>query len=115
MDTLKEILNAIKGATGLNPVAFSIDDETSLPAISYTYYRDADNGATTSYRLQTRITANDYATALGLENKLIDCLVCVGDEHRYGCSIQENGGGSLKDPETGNPQIINYFDLTTRS
>lgn len=112
---LKTILTAIKEATGINPVAFSITDETPIPAISYTFYRDGDNGAAASYRLQTRITAPDYATAIGLEEKLVDCLVCVGDEHRFGCSIEANGGGSLLDLETGNPQIINYFDLVSRS
>lgn len=115
MEFLKEILDAIHEATGITPVAFSIADTAKLPAMSYTIFRQANSGAVSSYRLQTRITAPDLATALGVEEKLSDSLVSLGDEFKFGASIQINGGGTLEDPETGYPQIITYFDITIRS
>lgn len=115
MEFLKEILQAIKEATGISPVAFSIADTANLPAISYTIFRDGNTGAVSSFRLQTRITAQDLATAFDIEEKLSDLLVSLGDEYKFGASIQINGGGTLEDPETGYPQIITYFDITIRS
>lgn len=114
METLKNILALMKQATGISPQAFETDLKSGLPAITYNYYRTVDNGAVAQYRLQTRVTAQSFAQAMGLEKKLTDALITVGDSTKCDCSIQSNGGGTLIDEETNYPQVINYFDITTK-
>lgn len=115
MDELTQILAAIKENLNISPTAFNTSNINSLPAINYLYYKTKDDGSVANYRLQTRITAEDFVSALGVEKQLTDLLVCVGDEERYNCSIAVNGGGTLEDPATSLPQIITYFDVIVRS
>lgn len=114
METLKNILAIIRQATGISPQAFETDLKSGLPAITYNFYRTVDNGAVAQYRLQTRVTAQSFTQAMGIEKKLTDALITIGDEYKANCSIQSNGGGTLIDEETNYPQVINYFDITTK-
>lgn len=112
---MKKILGLIEEGTGLKPQAFAIDSVKDLPAMSYRIYRTSDNGSKSQWRLECRITAKTLASLLELEERLKDSLVTVADTVKCGCSIAVNGGGTLLDANTGYPQQITYFDLTTRS
>lgn len=115
MKNLREILSAIEEATGIKPKAFAIKDIDRLPAMSYTIYRASDNGSKEQWRLQTRITAKSLAEALDMERKLTDALCTIGDETIAGCSIEVDGGGTILEEQSGLPQQLTYFDITTKS
>jgi hypothetical protein len=112
---LRNLLSVVKESTGIQPTAFSSQQINSLPAINYSFYRASDNGAVATYRLQTRTVGKDFAQTIELEQKVVDCLVTLGDSTNCGCVIAHNGGGSLEDENTGLPQLIDYFDITARS
>lgn len=115
MKHLKDLLSIIADATGVKPQAFAIRDIEMLPAMSYTIYRASDNGSREQWRMQTRITAKSLAEALDIERKLTDALCSIGDGTIAGCSIEVNGGGTMLEQQSGLPQQLTYFDITTKS
>lgn len=116
MNIIKNLLTAIKEATGIDPVAFSSNRINDLPSITYTAYRTTDNAVVEGWRFQTRITAQRYEDALNIEETIADVLVSLGDEQNLGSlRIQVNGGGTLEDDQTGLPQLITYYDVRTKS
>lgn len=110
---LEALLGAIKDATGVAPKAFQTKS-VGKPAITYSFYRATDNGAVAQWRLQVRVFGRTMREAVELEEKVSDALVTVGDETRFGCSIESNGGGSMIDADTNTAQLLTYFDVTTR-
>ena len=110
---LSSLLGAIQQATGIAPQAYQTD-KVGQPAITYSFYRATDNGAVATYRLQTRVFARTQAEALGIEQKITDSLVTLGDSTNHGCSISSNGGGALIDADTNTPQVITYFDVVAK-
>lgn len=116
MNILTNLLSAIENATGIEPIAFSSSNINTLPSITYTAYRTRDNAVVEDWRFQTRITAENYAEAVSIEEAIADALVSLGDEQNLGSlRIQINGGGTLEDEQTGLPQLITYFDIRTKS
>ncbi len=116
MNVIKQLLTAIEGATGIEPDAFSSVKINSLPCISYTAYRQADNGVVERWRFSTRVTAETYEEAIRLEQLIADALVSLGDQENLGSlGIQINGGGTLEDERTGLPQLITYYDVNSKS
>ena len=111
---LSSLLGAIQQATGLAPSAYQTD-RVGQPAITYSFYRVSDNGAVAQYRLQVRVFGRTQVEALEIEEKIADSLVTLGDGTKFGCSISSNGGGALMDADTNTPQVLTYFDVTTRS
>lgn len=111
---LESLLGAIKDATSIAPQAFQTD-KVGQPAITYSFYRASDNGAVAQYRLQVRVFGRTMKEAIELEQKITDSLVTVGDERRFDCTIESNGGGTMIDAETNTAQLIIYYDVTTRS
>lgn len=115
-DILIYLLDVIQGVTGVEPQPFQTEKYgKNLPAITYSFYTMTDSGAVASYRLLVRVHGSTYEQCVSLTDSIRKALVTVGDEYRNGCSITGNGGGSLIDNETGIPQQISYFDITTRS
>ena len=116
MNVITNLLSAIKGRTGIEPTPFSSKNISSLPCISYTAYRQGDNAVVESWRFQLRFTAETLAKAVELEEQVADLLVSLGDLADFGAlRIEINGGGTLEDPETGLPQLLTYYDITTKS
>lgn len=113
MEWLKQFLAEIEKATGIKPTAFQTTQIQALPAINYTIYPSSNDGIKTTWRLQTRIVADDLASALGLYKKL-ETLTTVADETKGGNLVEINGGGTLLDEETNIPQLLTYFDITNR-
>lgn len=112
--TLESLLGAIQQATGIAPQAFQTSTVGS-PAITYSYYRALDSGAVAQWRLQLRVFGRTMEEAIGLEEKATRALVTVGDETLFGCSVKSNGGGSMIDADINTPQLVTYYDITTRS
>lgn len=116
MNVIINLLSAIESRTGIEPTPFSSSNIASLPCISYTAYRQGDNAVVESWRFQLRFTAETFAQAVQLEEEVADLLVSLGDLADYGAlRIQINGGGTLEDEQTGLPQLITYYDITTQS
>lgn len=116
METILQILSAIGEGTGIEPSAFSSSTITELPCITYTAYRQQDNAVTEGWRLTIRVTAESYEEALTIETQVAELLCTLGDEERYDAlKIEVSGGGAMEDETTGLPQLITYYDLTTRS
>lgn len=116
MNIITNLLSAIESATGIEPVAFSSSRINELPSITYTAYRTSDNAVVEGWRFQTRVTAEHYEDAIGIEEAIADALVSLGDEQNLGSlRIQVNGGGTLEDEQTGLPQLITYYDVQTKS
>lgn len=110
---LDSLLGAIEDATGIAPKAFQTD-EVGKPAIVYSYYRATDNGAVAQWRLQVRVFGRTMREAVETEEKVSDALVTLGDDTRFGCSIESNGGGSMIDSDTNTAQMLTYFDITCK-
>ncbi|MBM6776024.1 hypothetical protein H7U34_01840 [Collinsella tanakaei] len=110
---LDSLLGAIKDATSIAPQAFQTDS-VGKPAITYSFYRATDNGAVAQWRLQVRVFGRNMREAVEIEEKLSDALVTLGDETRFGCSIESNGGGSMIDSDTNTAQMLTYFDITCK-
>lgn len=111
---LENLLGAIEDATSIAPRAFQTD-KVGQPAIVYSFYRSADNGAVAQCRLQIRVFGRTMKEAIQLEEKVTDSIVTLGDETKWGCSIESNGGGTMIDAETNTAQLIVYYDVTSRS
>lgn len=111
---LPDILASIKEATGISPTAFNTKDKNMVPAINYLAYVARDDGAKQVWRFQTRITAQTYTQALNIDKTLRKLLITLGDEPKFNSMIEINGGGTLEDELTGFPQIISYYDITTK-
>lgn len=116
MEFLKQILSGIEACTGVKPTAFNTSTVFELPAINYQAFRQSDDGAVESWRLETRCVADSMLESLELDSSIAECIVTVGDEDRFLCThIVQNGGGVLEDTATGKPITISYFDITTKS
>lgn len=111
---LESLLRAIKDATSVAPQAFQTE-KVGEPAITYSFYRATDNGAVAQYRLQVRCFGRTMKEAVEMEESISSALVTLGDETKFGCTIESNGGGSMIDSETNTAQILTYFDVTSRS
>lgn len=111
---LQTILNAIEDKTGIKPYTFNSNVKNSIPAINYTFYRLSDDGVVAQWRLQLRIVAETFDKVLEIDNDLRHLLVTLGDETKFNCVININGGGTLEDDLTGYPVQIAYYDLITR-
>mgnify|MGYP000858026498 CR=1 FL=1 len=111
---IKEILAAIKTATGIMPVPFALDKIAN--GIVYSYYTTADDGAVSKRRLELNLVTLTLADADKYKDKIIGALVTEGDEEKIGgiyrCAV--NGGGQLKNFETGTIHTMIYFDITEK-
>ena len=116
MNVITTLLSAIGDRTGIEPTPFSSSNINNLPCVSYTAYRQGDNAVVESWRFQIRITAYTLEEAIDIDEEIADALVSLGDMADYGAlRIEVNGGGTLEDEQTGLPQILTYYDITTNS
>lgn len=115
IDALKTILAALEEGTGFKPVPFSVDAK-DCPALVFEFYRTQDNGAVAQYRLMLRCIAPTLFEAMQMEEKAVEAITTLGDEPLGEVlSIAANGGGMLKDQESGTTQLITYFQIIDRS
>jgi hypothetical protein len=114
MINITKLLSLMEDATGITPQAFEINDIDNLPAMSYTIYRASNDGIKSVWRLQTRITANTAYEALTLDQQLSSHLTTVGDETKEEMVIEQNGGGTMREPALGLPQVFSYFDILVK-
>lgn len=116
MNIIRDINDAIEQATGITPLAFSSRSTYNLPCVTYLAYRQGDNAVVETWRYQIRITAETLEEAIDIEEAIADALVTLGAEEKLSSlSIQVNGGGTIEDELTGLPQLMTYYDVTTKS
>lgn len=115
MEFLKSTLSAIEKAAGIKPVAFSSKSIESLPCVQYQIYKDGDDAVIETWRLTVRVTCETLKSALEVESAISGALVSFADEETNGTlNTVINGGGTIEDEQTGKPQLITYYDITTR-
>lgn len=111
---LKNILGALEAATGIPVKPFGTD--SSKDCIIYRWSCQRDDGCLAQYRLELRLITKTVKAAQQNEKKIRRALVDLGDTHRLtGASIEQNGGGTLRDDGTGTIHTLFYFDVKTRS
>lgn len=116
MFNISFLLDDIVNNTGVDVSAFSSKSIETLPSIQYQLYKDGDDGAVESWRMQLRFTAERFIDAVDLQEQVIEMLTTVGDEEKYGATvIHLNGGGSIEDPMSGLPSLITYLSITSKS
>lgn len=116
MDFLEELLSAINEATGLDAEPFTSTTPNFVPCISYQIYRQGDNAVVSNWRFRIRITAETLEEALEIDEAIAETLCSLGDEEKYDTlQIRQNGGGTMEDPETRFPQLLDYYDIMIRS
>lgn len=65
-----------------------------------------------TYRLELRLIAMTFAEAEELARRTFELINDFGDENKMAnISIEQNGGGSLKDYENNTIQRLLYFDV----
>jgi len=115
MTDIISILNndaVLTSLIGANRVLPDYADDTST-AIVYSFYTSANDGIKKTVRLTLRIIANSLVTIDSIENRVNYLLLTLGDNHLNNNVIQvaQNGGGNLKDPDTGLQHRILYYDV----
>ncbi len=116
MNIIRQLNAAVEEAAGIAPRAFSSRTITQLPCVTYQAYRQGDNAVVESWRYQLRVTAETLEEAIDIEEAIADALVTLGAEEKLSSlTIQVNGGGTVEDELTGLPQLLTYYDVTTKS
>lgn len=112
---IKKLLDAIEAATTLHPEPFAIDSVRD--GITYKYYTSSDDGAVARKRLELTLITLTLENADKYKKQIINALVTTGDESKligiYKCAV--NGGGVLKNYETGTIHTMLYFDVIERT
>lgn len=110
---ITQIVDALASATELKVYPFYT--ENLEECIVYEWTPQADDGSKAQGRLTVRIKAESMAYIEALVPMVKDAILCVADEKKYGAYIKQNGGGMLKDVDTGFIDYILYFDFIYRS
>jgi len=115
MTTLEKIISAIDDATTLPIKPFGTTNIEEC--ICYSFSSQRDDGAVARFQLEIRIICKDLINLYENEGKIKSALITVGDTVKINGinSIEQNGGGILKDFETGTIQSILYFDIIKKS
>lgn len=112
---IKEIVTALKSATSLEVHPFWTDELKEC--IVYEWTPLSDNGSTQTAQLMVRVKTRDMATAEAKADLVKGALLRKGDggnvEGLTAC--EQNGGGTLKNENTGFIDYIMYFDLVFKS
>lgn len=110
---ITNVVSALESATSLQ--VFPFYTEELKECIVYEWTPQSDDGAKQTAQLLVRIKSKSMAT---LEAKAVlvkRALIGLGDERRLKAYIKQNGGGILKNADTGYIYYIMYFDFTYRS
>lgn len=108
------ILDALEAATGLPTKPFGTDKVTDC--ICYRWHCQGDDGCVAQFRLELRLITRTVKKAQIHEKQIRAALIAVGDTSPIkGAVIEQNGGGTLSDEETGTIHTLFYFNVKTRS
>lgn len=110
---ITDIVSALKSATSLDVHPFYTDELKEC--IVYEWTPLSDDGAKTHAQLMIRVKAKSMAYAEALAADVKDTLIGLGDSKKLGAWCKQNGGGTLKNADTGFIDWIMYFDLIYRS
>ena len=112
---ITDIATALKSATSLDVHPFWTDELKEC--IVYEWTPRSDDGSVQAAQLMVRIKARDMATAETNAVAVKQALVNIGDGSPVDglTACEQNGGGTLKNEDTGFIDYIMYFDLVFRS
>lgn len=112
---IKKIVTALKSATSLKVYPFYTDELKEC--IVYEWTPLSDNGSKQTAQMMIRIKTKTMERAETLAGLVKGALLVKGDgsgiEGLRAC--EQNGGGCLKNADTGFVDYIMYFDLIYKS
>jgi len=103
---------ALQALIGSNIYPFSAPMK-AIPCLVYVFTPSTDDGIKEQNKLEIRVIANSYASALAIDSACRRVLLTIGDtgiSDVLQCSI--NGGGTLQDANA--THIITYYTLINR-
>ena len=112
---ITDIVTALKSATSLPVYPFWTDELKEC--IVYEWTPRSDDGSVQAAQLLVRVKAKDMATAEATAVNVKKALVNIGDGSPVDglTACEQNGGGTLKNEDTGFIDYILYFDLVFKS
>lgn len=111
---MEQVIQALTTALSVPVVPLSANNVDDC--VIYRFYSTLDNGAVKQIRLELRLNTHTIAASEDIKKTICQTLVTVGDEGKNGYnSCQVNGGGQLRDEETGLITTIMYFTIITKS
>lgn len=112
---IKDIVSALESATKLKVFPFWTDELKEC--IVYEWTPLSDDGSKQTAQLMVRIKTLDIATAAEYAVDVKQALISIGDGSPVSglTACEHNGGGMLKNEDTGFVDYIMYFDLVYRS
>jgi hypothetical protein len=112
---IKEIVSALESATKLKVYPFWTDELKEC--IVYEWTPLSDDGSKQTARLMVRIKTKLMADAEEYAIEVKNALIAIGDGSQVEglTACEHNGGGMLKNEDTGFIDYIMYFDLVYRS
>lgn len=112
---IKKIVSALKSATSLPVYPFYTDELKEC--IVYEWTPRSDNGSKKTAQLMVRIKVKTLDKAEQKAAAVCGALLVKGDGSniRGLTACEQNGGGCLKDADTGFVDYIMYFDLIYKS
>jgi hypothetical protein len=106
---IKSIVSALRTATSLPVFPFATDGLKEC--VVYEWTPLSDDGAKETAQLMVRIKARDMATAEAKAAAVRSALISIGDNKNNKAWCKQNGGGTLRNEDTGFIDWIMYFDL----
>ena len=112
---ITDIVTALKSATSLKVFPFWTDELKEC--IVYEWTPLSDDGSRQTAQLMVRIKTKSMADAADYAVDVKNALVAIGDGSPVDglISCEQNGGGTLKNEDTGFIDYIMYFDLILKS
>lgn len=112
---IKDIVSALESATKLKVYPFWTDELKEC--IVYEWTPLSDDGSRQTAQLMVRVKTKSMADAEEYAIEVKNALIAIGDGSRVDglISCEQNGGGMLKNEDTGFIDYIMYFDLVFKS
>lgn len=112
---ITDIVSALESATKLEAYPFWTDELKEC--IVYEWTPLSDDGSRQTAQLMVRVKTKAMATAEEMAAAVKNALIEIGDGGRVDglVACEQNGGGMLKNEDTGFIDYIMYFDLVFRS
>lgn len=107
------IVSALKSATSMKVYPFYTDELKEC--IVYEWTPQSDDGSKQTAQLMVRIKSKSLETLETKADLVKGALISLGDSAKNGAWCKQNGGGILKNADTGFIDYIMYFDLVFRS
>ena len=112
---IKEIVSALESATKLKVYPFWTDELKEC--IVYEWTPLSDDGSKQTAQLMVRIKTKSIGAAESFAVTVKQALISIGDGSQVEglTACEHNGGGMLKNEDTGFIDYIMYFDLIFKS